>query len=96
MYHVDPLGQLKCDGSLWAWLHTQAAGYVEGESWEGACRFKYMELCAGGVANKCLDVEVSGCVLIGKERNLDDITEPVGGRMAERREGGREGRRERE
>ena len=92
MYHVDPLGQLECDGSLWAWLHAQAAGYVEGESWEGACRFKYMELCAGGVANKCLDVEVSGCVLIGKERDLDDVTEPVRGRMAR----GREGRRERE
>jgi hypothetical protein len=82
LYHVDPLGQLECDGSLWAWLHAEAAGYVEGEPWEGACRLKYMELCAGGMADKCLDVQVSGCVLVGKERDLDDVTEPVGGRMA--------------
>ena len=90
MYHVNPLGQLERDGSLWAWLHAQATWYVEGEPWERACRFKYMELRAGGVANKCLDVEVSGRVLVGKERDLDGVTEPVRGRMA----GGREGERE--
>ena len=90
MYHVDPLGQMECDGPLWAWLHTQAARYVEGESGEGARRFENVELCAGGVANKRLDVQISGCVLVREERDLDDIAELVGRRVARERERERE------
>ena len=90
-YHVYSLRQLECDGSLWTWLHTQAAWDVEGKPGEGACCFKHMKLGAGGVANKCFDVQVSGCVLVREERHLDDIAELVGGRVAVGRGRGRDG-----
>ena len=88
-YPVYPFGELKCDRSMGAWLHTQAAWYVEGEPGKWACRFKYMELSTGRVANECLDVEVNGRVLLWEEGNFNDTAEPIGGRMAG-------GRRERE
>ena len=50
-----------------------------------------MKLGAGGVANKCFDVQVSGCVLVREERHLDDIAELVGGRGAVGRGRGRDG-----
>ena len=50
-YSVNSFRELKCNRSLWAWLHLEATGDVERESRKRACRLKDVKLRASWVTD---------------------------------------------